>query len=156
MPETASAAHMGREPWRPNLIPLLTLMVATCSLTAYLLVDTYFMRQPTAKYTKDGAAVVLRVKEPLDQGLAIKASGMRLIQTIGLIKQQSDELKTEIAERQSKDQTYRSDLAAFMTQLEDAERMIAGLKAEIAALQQEQAGASGRGTATEVRRVSGD
>ncbi len=45
MPETATATHTGamhggREPWRPNLIPLLTLIVAICALTTYFLVDT--------------------------------------------------------------------------------------------------------------------
>ncbi|MBK1717327.1 hypothetical protein [Thiocystis violacea] len=154
MPETAIPSHTGREPWRPNLVPLSTLMVATCALTAYFLVDTYFLREPSAKYTKDGTAFILRLKEPLDTGLAIKAGGARLIQTIAVVKKQSDDLKTEISERLTKDQTYRTDLAAFMTQLEDAERMIAGLKQEIATLQREQAGA--RGASTEVQRISGD
>ena len=151
MPETASPSYAGREPWRPNLVPLSTLMIATCALTAYFLADTYFLRQPTAKYLRDGSAIVLRVKEPLDQSLAIKASGTRLIQTIEVIEQQSEELRTEIAERHSKDQTHRSVLAAFMTQLDDAERMIAGLKQEIAALQAGQADG-----AADVKRTSGD
>ncbi len=102
-----------------------TLMVATCGLTAYFLIDTYLLREPSPKYTKDGTAFILRLKEPLDTGLAIKAGGTRLIQTIAVVKQQSDDLKTEIAGRLTKDQTYRTDLAAFMTQLEDAGRMIA-------------------------------
>ena len=86
-----------------------TLMVATCVLTAYFLVDTYLLREPTPKYTKDGTAFILRLKEPLDTGLAIKAGGTRLIQTIAVVKQQSDDLKTEITGRLTKDQTYRTD-----------------------------------------------
>ncbi len=70
---------------------------------------------PSAKYTKDGTAFILRLKEPLDTGLAIKAGGARLIQTIPVVKQQSDDLKTEIAERLTQDQTYRTDLATFRT-----------------------------------------
>lgn len=152
MPDTAIATHGGREPWRPNLLPLLTLMLATCALTIYFLVDTYLLRTPSAKYTKDGTAFILRLREPLDTGLEIKAGGARLLQTIAVVKQQSDDLKTEISARLTQDQTYQADLAAFMAQLEDAEQMIDGLKREISALQRDQATASG--ASAEVQRVS--
>lgn len=154
MPDTAIPMYSGREPWRPNLIPLLTLMFATCALTVFFLVDTYLLRTPSAKYTKDGTAFVLRLREPLESGLAIKAGGERLIQTLAVVKQQSDDLKTEISERLTQDQTYQTDLAAFMAQLEDAEQMIAGLKQEISALQREQVDA--RGAAMDVQRTSAD
>lgn len=157
MPELAFASQSGSVPWRPNLIPLFTLMTATCALTAYFLVDTYFFREPTPKYAKDGTAFILRLREPLDQSLAIKAGGARLIQALAQVKQQSTDLRAEIAERMTTDQTYRTEIAAFMGQLEDAEQMIANLKKEIAELQQEQAqsGTSGSGT-TNVQRITSD
>jgi hypothetical protein len=143
MPDSAVNLYSGREPWRPNLVPLWTLMVATCVLTTYFLVDTYFMRQPTVKYAENGTAFVLRLREPLDTSFQIKAGGARLIQAIAEVKQQSDDLKSEIAERLTKDQAYQVELAAFMNQLEDAEEMIATLKAEVMVLQQDYARTTG-------------
>lgn len=143
MPDSAVNLYSGREPWRPNLVPLWTLMVLTCVLTTYFLVDTYFMRQPTVKYAENGTAFVLRLREPLDTSFQIKAGGARLIQAIAEVKQQSDDLKSEIAERLTKDQAYQVDLANFMNQLEDAEEMIATLKEEVIVLQQDYVRASG-------------
>jgi septal ring factor EnvC (AmiA/AmiB activator) len=157
MPELAFASQSSSAPWRPNLIPLFMLMTAACTLTAYFLVDTYFFREPTAKYAKDGTAFILRLREPLDQSLAIKAGGARLIQALAQVQQQSTELKARIAERMTTDQTYRTEIAAFMGQLEDAEQMIASLKKQIAELQQVQAQspASGGGTAN-AQRITRD
>jgi hypothetical protein len=155
MSDSAVNLHSGREPWRPNLVPLVTLMVCTCVLTTYFLVDTYLIRQPSVKYAENGTAFVLRLREPLDTSFQIKAGGARLIQAIAEVKQQSDDLKSEIAERLTKDQAYQVELAAFMTQLEDAEKMIATLKEEVVGLQQDYARASGTDAKT-AQRVKGD
>ncbi|WP_296804951.1 hypothetical protein [Thiocapsa sp.] len=155
MPDSAVSLHSGREPWRPNLVPLVTLMVCTCVLTTYFLVDTYLIRQPSVKYAENGTAFVLRLREPLDTSSQIKADGARLIQAIAEVKQQSDDLKSEIAERLTKDQAYQVELAAFMTQLEDAEKVIATLKEEVIGLQQDYARASGTDAKT-AQRVKED
>lgn len=154
MPDSAVNLHFGREAWRPNLVPLGTLMVATCVLTTYFLTDTYFMREPTVKYAENGTAFVLRLREPLDTSSRIRAGGARLIQAIAEVKQQSDTLKSEIAERLRKDQAYQVELAAFMSQLEDAEKMIATLKEEVIGLQQDYARVSGTNARTAPRLTS--
>ncbi|NBC47348.1 MAG: hypothetical protein GVY22_05020 [Gammaproteobacteria bacterium] len=134
----AVATHTGREPWRPNLAPLYSLITLSCLLSGYFLVDTYFFREPTPKYADNGTTFILRLRAPLDSSLPIKHGGDRLIQAISTVKQQSEELKADIAARLSEEERYQSALAAFMEQLDDAERMIAALKVEVASLQHEQ------------------
>lgn len=131
------ATHPGREPWRPNLTPLYGLIALSCLLSGYFLVDTYFFREPTLKYTDNGTTFLLRLRTPVDSSLPIKHGGDRLIQAISAVKQQSEELKADIAARLSEEKRYQSELAAFMEQLDDAERMIATLKMEVALLQDE-------------------
>lgn len=138
MPIDAIAAHAGREPWRPNLAPLYSLITLTCLLSGYFLIDTYMFREPTPKYADNGTTFILRLRTPLDSSFPIKQGGDRLIQAISAVKQQSEELKAEIATRLSEEKRYQSELAAFIEQLNDAERMIASLKIEVASLQHEQ------------------
>jgi len=137
MTPDAVATHTGREPWRPNLAPLYSLITLSCMLSGYFLVDTYLFREPTPKYADNGTTFILRLRTPLDTSVAIKHGADRLVESISAVKQHAEDLKADIAERFSDEEGYEPELAAVMENLDDAERMIATLKVEVASLQHE-------------------
>jgi hypothetical protein len=134
MTPDAVATKTGREPWRPNLVPLYSLITFTCLLSAYFLVDTYFFREPTPKYADNGTTFILRLRTPPDASMTTKHGADRLIQAISEVKQQADAFRADLKANPGEEQRYEPELAAVMGQLDDAERMIASLKVQVASL----------------------
>ena len=134
MSDAATAVHPGREPWRPNLLPLFALLTVGCAISTYFLVDTYALREAAPQTTADGRSYVLRLSEPLDTAPEIKAGGSRLIAAITQAREQAGALQAQIADRAARTTKDQVRDAEFMEQIDQAEQLLADLKQEVRSL----------------------
>jgi predicted O-linked N-acetylglucosamine transferase (SPINDLY family) len=131
MSDAATAVHPGREPWRPNLFPMLALLTAGCAISAYFLIDTYALREAAPQSTADGRSYVLRLSKPLDMAPEIKAGATRLIAAITQAREQAGALQAAIADRAARNIENQVRIAEFMEQIDQAEQRLADLKQEV-------------------------
>lgn len=153
MADSVSAAHDGGDLARPNLVPLILLILFSCLLSIFFLVDTYGLRKTAPQYLADGRAYILRIAEPSQSSPAIEAQGARLLHVIAQAQEQARTLRAEIAERVAREREFRVAITGLTEQLAQAERLIAELKADVEDLQKSPPGLAEDPSTMDVQRV---
>jgi hypothetical protein len=113
---------------------LLLLILISCGLTTYFIIDTYLFRTPSAKQAADGTTFVLRLRAP-PSGSDIKAGAEQLLAALNQVEQQSVKLRSQFDMGVSNNLAYRAQLRQFSEHLAEAQKIIQALSADVTDIQ---------------------